>query len=149
MNIEQIASTVRENLLPVKSKNRYKEIYNIYRAWRIKNELAYTTEDTLLAYFSTKLSNYKSSSLWSIFSMLKATIQLNESVDISNFPNLHLFIKRKNEGHKPKKSSSFSKENVDNFIRCADNSIHLLSKVSKFNFLIHKYMQFLYFIRLC
>ncbi|KAJ3655374.1 hypothetical protein Zmor_014507 [Zophobas morio] len=127
--IQNIASKTREELLPNKSKILYENAYKTYRLWYTKNKVIKTTEDCLLAYFNSELVSFKSSSLWTKYSMLRSTINLQEGIDISRFSGLILYLKRKGEGHKPKKSSSLTKEHVDIFLTQADDKEHLLNKV--------------------
>jgi hypothetical protein len=55
----------------------------------------------VLVYFQEKSQNYKSSTLWSLYSMLKTTVNLRDNVDISKFPKLISLLKR-NVGYPPK-----------------------------------------------
>ncbi|KAJ3646165.1 hypothetical protein Zmor_023764 [Zophobas morio] len=61
--------------------------------------------------------------------MLRSTINLEEGIDISRFSGLILYLKRKGEGHKPKKSSILTREHVDAFLTLAGDKEHLLNKV--------------------
>ncbi|XP_044756309.1 uncharacterized protein LOC123314913, partial [Coccinella septempunctata] len=61
--------------------------------------------------------------------MLRATINLNEGIDISTFPSVIPYLKRKAEGYKPKKYLTLSKQDVDKFLSVADEKHYLLSKV--------------------
>ncbi|EFA09409.2 uncharacterized protein LOC103315043 isoform X1 [Tribolium castaneum] len=127
--ISNIAADAKDSLLPSKSKHLYEETYNAYRKWRSNKKIDTTCEDTILAYFSSELSRYKSSSLWSKYSMLRSTINLREGIDISKFPSVIPYLKRKGEGHKPKKSLILSKDHIDEFLRKADTKEHLFNKV--------------------
>lgn len=127
--IKNIAATVKDSLLPSKSRHLYEETYNAYRKWCSNKKIKTTCEDSILAYFNSDLSRYKSSSLWSKYSMLRSTINLREGVDISKFPSVIPFLKRKGEGYKPKKSLILSKDHIDEFLIKADNKEHLFNKV--------------------
>ncbi|XP_031350101.1 uncharacterized protein LOC116175885 [Photinus pyralis] len=127
--ISQIASAAKKTLLPCKSRTVYEEAYNAYKKWCVKRNVKKTVEDTILAYFTTDLASYKASSLWSKNSMLRTTIHLNEGVDISKFPSVIPFLKRKGEGYTPKKSLILTDENVDSFLLSAQDEHHLLNKV--------------------
>ncbi|KAJ8913276.1 hypothetical protein NQ315_012894 [Exocentrus adspersus] len=50
--------------------------------------------------------------LWSKYSMLRSTINLREGIDISKFPSVILFRKRKGEGYKSKKSLILTREHI-------------------------------------
>ncbi|KAB0802104.1 hypothetical protein PPYR_04290 [Photinus pyralis] len=71
---------------------------------------------------------FSPSSLWSLYSMLKATILIKKNIDISRFPKLIAFIKRQNDGYKPKKSKLLTREEMDRFLKEAPNDKYLLSK---------------------
>lgn len=128
-DVKALAANAKELLLPSKSKHLYENTYTAYRKWCTTKKIIKTTEDSILAYFHSELECYKSSSLWTKYSMLRSTINLNERVDISKFPSVILYLKRKAEGHRPKKSHILTKENVDNFLIRADNKEYLLIKV--------------------
>lgn len=143
-DVKEMALHAREQLLPIKSKSLYENVYRDYRMWCLKKKINITTEDSVLAYFNSELSSYKSSSLWSKYSMLRSTINLNEGVDISKFPSLIPYLKRKGEGHKAKKSLTLSKENVDSFLMNANHAEHLLNKVCYIKiFIVCQYYIFL------
>lgn len=132
--VKKLADTARESLLPTKSRCQYNRTYQEYRAWCSDNKIEKTNEDSILAYFNSSLASYKSSSLWTKYSMLRSTIKLSEGIDISKYPSVIVYLKRKSEGYKAKKSLSLLKENVDKFISEADEKEHLLNKVI---FLVH------------
>lgn len=135
-DIKALAANAKELLLPSKSKCLYENMYAAYRKWCTTKKIIKTTEDSILAYFNSELKCYKSSSLWTKYSMLRSMINLNEGVDISKFPSVIPYLKRKGEGHRPKKSHTLTKENVDNFLIRADNKEHLLNKVCVINVLL-------------
>lgn len=60
------------------------------------------TESVFLAYFDEMSKKYKSSTLWSIYSMLKTTIKTKHEVQIKTFTNLTSFLKRLSSGYKGK-----------------------------------------------
>lgn len=127
-DVRALAANARESLLPTKSKSVYENMYAMYRKWCIMKNISKTSEDSILAYFNSELECYKSSTLWSKYSMLRSTINIKEGVDISKFPSVILYLKRKAEGHRPKKSNTLSKENVEQFLTAADEKEHLLNK---------------------
>lgn len=115
--VEESASIACLSLLPEKSKKRYESSYTLFKNWcQTKNNAAFS-ETTLLAYFLKKSTTLKSpSSLWCEYSMLKTTIFINENSDISKYPKLRAFLKRKNDGYKPRKSNVFSREEMNQFL---------------------------------
>ncbi|XP_045466569.1 uncharacterized protein LOC123675267 [Harmonia axyridis] len=62
--------------------------------------------------------------------MLKSVINIREDIDISKFPKLLAFLKRRNEGFKPKKSRILTSEQVDQFLREAPDDKYLMLKVA-------------------
>jgi hypothetical protein len=63
-----------------------------------------TTENVLLAYLEEKSKILKPSTLWSLFSMLKATLNIKENIDVRKFPKIVPYLKNKNVGYRRKKS---------------------------------------------
>lgn len=125
----------KDTQVPNRSRVKYNHAYQEYRKWCFKNDIETTTDDSIITYFTTDLAPYKSSSLWTKYSMLRTTIKLFEGIDISTFPSIIPFLKSKSDGQKTTKCSSLTKEHVDTFLAEADNKDHLLNKVV--NFLKH------------
>lgn len=115
--------------VPDKSRGQYDHTYQEYRKWCLKNNIQMTTENSILTYFTTEMASYKSSSLWTKYSMLRTTIKIFEGIDISTFPSIIPFLKSKGDGHRTTKSLTLSKDHVDKFLAEADNKKHLLNKV--------------------
>jgi hypothetical protein len=61
--------------------------------------------------------------------MLRTMINLNEGVDITKFPSVIRYLKRKREGYTPKSSLILTDENVEKFLLKAQDEHHLLNKV--------------------
>ncbi|KAJ8976803.1 hypothetical protein NQ317_018462 [Molorchus minor] len=59
-----------------------------------KNVQVYS-ENVLLAYFSENAKNYKSSTLWAQYSMVKSCLIIYDNIDISKFPKLRIFEKNR------------------------------------------------------
>lgn len=130
--IKNIAASARDVLLPSKSRQLYEETYTSYKKWCTMKKVR-TCEDTILAYFNSDLSRYKSSSLWTKYSMLRSIINLREGIDISKYYTVIAFLKRKSEGYKAKKSLILSKDHINEFLIKADNKSHLFNKVRIMN----------------
>lgn len=75
----------------------------------------------MLLYFLFQSKLMKASSLWSLYSMLKSTLKINENIDISTYTKLLAFLKRQNENYLPKKSKVLSMENIKQFLNVAQN----------------------------
>lgn len=130
MDIEEVASAACSSLLPEKSKGRYEAAYKCFKHWGQRKNANEVSETTMLAYFMEKTKVLKSpASLWCEYSMLKSTLFIEENINISKFPKLRAFLKRKNDGYKPKKSNVFTREEINRFLAEADDSNFLLMKV--------------------
>lgn len=127
--ISNIAAAATAQLLPEKSKSRYENVYDSFTKWMEMKHCKSITEDVILAYLAHKSETVKSSTLWSMYSMLKSTILVKKNVNIAIFPKVLAFLKRKNVGYKAKKSEVFSSEQISKFIREADNDTYLMLKV--------------------
>lgn len=72
----------------------------------------------------------QSSTLRCLYSKLKSTIKLQNNIDIENYKKVLAFLKRKNDSYEPKKSKTFTQENVTTFINNAPDKEYLLMKVA-------------------
>lgn len=117
-------------IIPEKSKERYEKTFKLFAAWCNKKNLENITEKVMLAYFVSRNETLKSpGSLWAEYSMLKATIFLHKAVDISKYATLIAFLKRKNIGHKVKKSRIFTREHMYKFLNNFSDEVYLNIKV--------------------
>lgn len=133
--IQEAAAAAVANLLPEKSKIRYTGVYQIFEDWCNAKKVSEINEDVLLAYFAEKTKhNYKSSSLWSTYSMLKSTILINKNVDISKFSKLIAYLKRQADGYQAKKSRVLSRIEIERFLREAPDQEFLMLKVENMFF---------------
>lgn len=117
------------NLLPVKSREKYERQYELFGSWLSEKNVNKISENILLAYFLEKAKVLQSPTLWSIYSMLKATIQVKKDIDIGQFKKLTAFLKRKAVGYKPKKSRILTGSEVNAFLKLAPDNTNLLRKV--------------------
>lgn len=128
-DISNIAKEITLDLLPRKSRELYEKKYEEFMKWRSEKRVHKISENVLLAYFGQKAKVMKSSSLWSTYSMLKATIKLKNDIDIKTFYKLTAFLKRESVGYKPKKSKTLSHHNISKFLLEAHDSEFLMKKV--------------------
>lgn len=136
-DIRDKAKIATHNLLPTKSRERYEHVYRKFMDWKLEHHIKSFSENVMLAYFEELSTEMKPSSLWSIYSMLKSTININhEATDISKYPKLIALLKRKSDGFKSKKSATLSTNEINTFLQTAPDSSHLLTKVSRYRELL-------------
>lgn len=68
-----------------------------------KNNKAITSENCLKVYFKELIEKYKPSTIWSIYSKLKSTIQIHEKISIKIYKELSALISQNSRGYKGKK----------------------------------------------
>ncbi|XP_044578608.1 uncharacterized protein LOC123261158 [Cotesia glomerata] len=122
---------VQSETLPKKSADRYMQNYNAYKNWKEKNKNSLSTseENNLIVYFKDLKKRLSPLTLWSVWSMLKKTLNTNDDIQINNFLNLKSMIKRNAKGHRPKKSFILTWEQIKKFIDEAPDSEYLAVKV--------------------
>ncbi|KAJ8975608.1 hypothetical protein NQ317_009289 [Molorchus minor] len=98
------------NLLPTKSRSLYDIAYNRFKKWCAEKNVQVYSENVLLAYFSENAKNYKSSTLWAQYSMVKSCLIIYDNIDISKFPKLIAFLKRTGDGYQAKKIENIDKD---------------------------------------
>lgn len=129
--IAEAARNAISNILPEKSKHKYAAQYEKFMAWSKINNVSSGnySENVLLAYFSMEAKKFKSSTIWSHYSMLRTTLKTNNNLDIKTYSKLIAFLKRCNVGYRAKKSKIFSREEVNKFILESPDEVNLLMKV--------------------
>ncbi|KAJ8968289.1 hypothetical protein NQ317_000831, partial [Molorchus minor] len=99
------------------------------QSWCAEKNVQVYSENVLLAYFSENAKNYKSSTLWAQYSMVKSCLIIYDNIDISKFPKLIAFLKRTGDGYQAKKSKILTKSEIDRFLSSADDKKFLMIKV--------------------
>ena len=127
--IMEIAKEVTLELLPQKSREVYECAYNRFIQWCTEMNVKTYTESVLLAYFANLSATMKSSTLWSMYSMLRSTLNLKNGFNISGYSKLKAYLKKQNVGYKPKKSRVLTKEQMDQFLNSAPDLQYLMIKV--------------------
>jgi hypothetical protein len=128
-HIKEAAEMAINNSLPQKSMKRNWQEYDIFMKWAEDNDVTIYNEYVLLAYFQAKSQNLKSSTLWSIYSMLKSTLNIKQNINIENYSKLIAFLKRTKDGYVAKKSRMLEIEEIEKFINEAPDETYLLMKV--------------------
>ena len=119
--IRETAQAVTLNLLPEKSKKNYELVYASFMDCRTKKKSNSSSENNLLAYFMELSEKYKSSSLWTTYSMLKSTLNIHHNINIETYSKLRFFLKRQSDEYKAKKAAVFTPDQVHQFRNEAPN----------------------------
>lgn len=131
LDIEAAAEEAVNELLPSKSRKVYEKAYEDFIKWcRQKKIQDNTNENVFLAYFNEKSKTVRASTLWAHYSMIKSIIMVKSNINISEYQKLKAFLKRKNDGYKPKKSKVLTDEQVNQFLIEAPDNNFLMTKVS-------------------
>lgn len=129
LEISEAAETAISSLIPSKSIRQYEFAYKDFKDWCASKKVKNVSESVLLAYFEFKIKKVKPSTLWSIYSMLKCTLNVKENINIAKFCKLVPYLKSKSVGYHPKKSKVLKKDEIETFIREAPDASFLLMKV--------------------
>lgn len=124
------ADDVRVESLPQKSRELYWSVYNTFIEWKAEKKVNKISENILLAYFGELAKKYKSSTLWSKYSMLRSTIFIKHNLKIDEFQGLIAFLKQNSSGYEAKKSKVLSPEEIKKFMNEAPDDMYLATKVS-------------------
>lgn len=123
---------INSETLPKKSSDRYLQVYESYKKWLNENQkyLSSCHENNLIMYFNSLKEKLKPSTLWSIWSMLKKTLNAKDQIDVNKFLNLKAILKSNSKGYKPVKSLILKWPEIERFIKEADNRVYLSYKVN-------------------
>jgi hypothetical protein len=95
--LREVAEGTLSNLLPTKSREVYEKEFANFEAWCRENKVQNISENVLIAYFDMQSKTKKSSTLWSIYSMLRSCLNIYKNVDISRYAKLQAFLKKQGE----------------------------------------------------
>jgi len=62
--------------------------------------------------------------------MIKLVLKVKHNIDISKFYNLTAFLKKANDGFRPKKSKVLEREEVEKFLSEAPNGVYSMMMIS-------------------
>lgn len=95
------ANEARNKVIPEKSKSRYEAAYAKFKRWQHSKAVDEKySENILLAYFNETSASKKPTTMWAMYSMLRAMINLKNKINISSYPNLIGFLKTKSKGYR-------------------------------------------------
>lgn len=134
--IKEQADLFCQNLLPAISREKYEAAYRNFMEWRSQQKTKSFSENVLMVYIEGLSNTRKASTIWSIYSMLKSTINIKHGIDISTYPKLRALLKRKSEGHTPKKSKTLTPDDINRFLIEAPDNEYLLTKVNLKGFIL-------------
>lgn len=134
-DILETAKKLTNSLLPEKSRKAYDKCYQDFITWKMNKKANSFSENVLLAYFQELSDNFKCSSLWSKYSMIKSTLSIYNEIDITKYSKLVSFLKRKSQGYKGKKAKTFSAEHLNKFLNEAPDKLYLSTKVRSIDLL--------------
>lgn len=128
-DLRDAAQNVAKDLLPTKSKKIYELAYKNFNKWKTEHKTKSSSQNVLISYFNELSRKYKSSSMWSTYSMLKNMINLNEGIDISKYPQLIALLKKNAVGFQSKKSNVLMPHHINSFLQNAPDDQYLAMKV--------------------
>lgn len=141
---------IRKESLPKKSADRYALVYETYQKWKKehKSSLSSSEESNLIVYFKELSAKLKPSTIWSVWSMLKKTLNTRDKVDFTHFQNLKSLVKQNSKGYRPKKSLDFKWTDITNFMKNAPDYIYLAAKVTILVIILIKHLLYLHLLLL-
>lgn len=118
-------------LIPIKSRKTYEKSYENFIKWCRKKQSKDITENVVLEYITGIYDKYRTSSLWTQYSILKTTLIAHKNVDISKFRKVIELLKGKTDNFViPRKSLLLNKDHVETFISEAPDGLFLMIKVA-------------------
>jgi integrase len=150
-DIQTLVNAAVNELPPNKSRKRYNKELSLFENWKCEKGIKNVDKDVVLANFYYKVyqvcryilryvlqtDKLKPSTLQSIYSMLKAELNIKDNIDIIQYSRLRAFLKRKTVGYTPKKSKFLTADDIAKYLKEADDNQHLMIKVKVFILLFH------------
>ena len=118
-NLVDYSKNIEGELLPPKSRDRYDRVYRSFMQWKKDEKATSNSERTILLYFGYLFheKRMKPTTLWSYHSMLQTTLSIKDNEDISKYAKVTAFLKRQSDGYEPTRAKSFSKEEMEKFLK--------------------------------
>ncbi|KAJ3652150.1 hypothetical protein Zmor_018140 [Zophobas morio] len=133
--ILQEAEEAPLQLLPAKSREQYEKVFSEFNEWKAKRGVMTINGEVLLPYFLNLKWKYAISSIWSKYSVLKASINVNKNIDIGKYSKLTAYLKSESRGYKAKKAAVLERAHVEEFLTRACDKKYLMIKVISLNLL--------------
>ena len=125
--IQQILQQNDIKQLPEKSKTLYNAEYSKFMEWRkMIDETGATIDEVVLAYLTVmKDKGLGTQTLYQRFSMIKKSCLLAycNNVTDGSFVRSSKFLKNNSTGYKPKKASTFTREEIEKFLEINDETL--------------------------
>ena len=99
-DLKGAAERALAKLVPALSKEKYEKTYEKFKKWCSEKKVKTINESKLIAYFDDEFANYKASTTWSAYSMLKSTLSVKDNIDIGKF-NFSAEMKNRCGNEKP------------------------------------------------
>jgi integrase len=129
--LREKAAAIRESALPRKSMGRYQKEYAKFEKWLEEKNVKKISENTVMAYFEYLANEKKNagSTLMTKYSELHQVLLIEKKMDISTFGALTSFLGHKKKDHVPKQAPGFTRQQVDDYLRTANNEHDLHRKL--------------------
>lgn len=82
------AEEATARLIPEKSRDEYLKEMSRFNAWKEEKKVNGITEDVVLSYMFNLSKKYKSSTLWTRYSMIKKCLLVYENINIAKLVKL-------------------------------------------------------------
>lgn len=115
--------------VPEKSRKTYEKAYDNYCLWKKQNNVQKSSPNIIKAYILHMQDKYKPSSMWTKLSMLKSMLLRHENINLENFPEIKIYMKKISKNHIPKKAYVFSHDDYTKFLLEAPDNEYLIHKV--------------------
>ncbi|XP_022900449.1 uncharacterized protein [Onthophagus taurus] len=130
LELESVADLTSTNsLIPKGSKSNYERVYRQFKAWFNQKNAKFISEDVLLGYLMEKSKTVKSTSLWTIYSILKRMLMIKEELDVTKYFRVGQFLRKMLKNKKSNRSNIFTQEQINMFLEDAQDEKYLLFKV--------------------
>ena len=120
-----VTDIMNDTMLPKKSKTVYEKAWQDFKTYVGDKS---PEEEDFLQYFDYLHTerNLKSSTLWTTYSQLNTKYQIECNKKLQDYPRIQQLLKRYEDGYVRKVASVLTKEELDRFLKEADDEPYLL-----------------------